>query len=127
MRKIISTIAKIILAPAVIAYMFTISLFVMPLVYGKRKWGIVGYIPCWLLHWCLILLTFVPFIGGFCQWLNKASNWCMGYSINSTVSSQLGKRIESGEASIIELFHCRLLATYDSRKYHCTKCARSLW
>jgi len=125
MINILKIVLKILLVPAVIAYMFTVSLFIMPVVYGRRKLGVIGYIPCWLLHWCLILLTFIPFVGDFCQWLNKASNWCMGYSISTTVSSQIGRRISSGVASKIEIIHCRLLAMYDGRGYHCTKCAKS--
>ena len=125
--KYLKIILKIFLLPTFIAYQFTLSLWVMPLIYGIRKWGIIGWVPLWILHWSLLLLTWVKPIGWLCSKSNKWSNGCMGYDWNKTVSSTIGKRVDAGEASWVEIYHLRILATYDSRKYHGSKNAKALF
>ena len=117
----ISTVMKIVLLPTAIAYEFTFALFIMPLCYGKRKLGIFGFVPLWLLYWCLLPVTIIPKVGKYIGYLNNAANWCMGYPSSSTVSSTLGGRIDRGEASWVEIIHCKVLGMYDPSGSHCSK------
>ena len=127
MKEKLLWIPKLFLLPMFLAYEFTFSLWIMPLIYGKRKWGIFGFAPLWLLHWCLISFTWIKPIGKLCSNCNKWSNGCMGYDWGKTVSSQLGKRVDNGTASWVEIVHLRILATYDGRGWHGTKNAKKFF
>jgi len=51
----------------------------------------------------------------------------MGYEWDETVSSTIGERVENGSASLVEIAHLRILATYDSRGYHGSRYAKTLF
>lgn len=122
-------ILQIVLLPLFLVYMFTFSLFIMPLLYGKWKLGIIGYVPVWLLY----ALLAIPFawwdnpIQNAVNNLNRLANAFMGHDGWRTVSTTLGKRIDEGKASWVTCLHCRILAVYDRRKWHCSEKATRLF
>jgi len=124
--KPLRIIAKILLLPFTIAYLFTFSLWVMPLIYGKRKWGLPLYVICWVTYWCLSPITLIPFFGKHMGKLNNCANWAMGYSIDETVSHRTGCRVNLGIASWVEVFHLRLFATYDKSGWHGSKLCKGI-
>jgi len=123
------TIAKMLFIPLMLMYEFTISLFVMPLLYGRYKLGIFGYVPTWLFYALLAVLFswWHETIGEHINKLNRLANYFMGFTDGSTVSTELGKRIDRGEASSVTCLHCRILAIYDRRGYHCSEKATKLF
>ena len=107
-------------------YMSTISLFIMPIIYGKRKWGVVGFIPLWILNIILsitLLIVYRPWVSPVHDFLNKLSNKCMGYGWR-TVSNELGIRIDNNIHTKIECIHCSLLGIYDPAGWHCSPKAK---
>lgn len=117
---------KILLIPFVIIYSFCITLPLLPLIYGKNKFGTLLFIPIWLLHFILLPLMFIKHVELFTEKLNRLSNKVMGYDNGRTVSCTVGERIDAGKGTFIEVFHCRILATYDGRGYHCSENCKSL-
>jgi len=120
------TLKKLLFLPFALLYLFTISLFIMPILYGEQKWGVIGFIACWLLYLPVgILAIFSETMEKFSEKLNRASNYCMGYGNGKTVSRTIGERVEKGISNWVEITHLRILGTYDSRGYHgsplCTK------
>ena len=118
MKKILRIILIIALLPSIIAYEMLIVLFIMPLIYGKRKIGIIGFIPCWLIYWCSLPLGIIPALGRKLGYLNNCANWCMGYSIKDTVSKSTGRRVDYEVASKVEIVHLKIFGMFDSRGWH---------
>ncbi len=118
---------KILLIPFVIIYSMFVTLPLLPLMYGKNKFGTLLFIPIWLLHFILLPLMFIKPVELFTEKLNRLSNKCMGFDNGKTVSCTVGEKIEAGNGTFIEIFHCRILATYDGRGYHCSKLCTKLF
>jgi len=121
------TIAKVLFIPFMLAYEFTFALFVMPFLYGKKIGGAIGFILAWLLYFVLIFFSWIPSIGDNMHKINRLANYFMGYMNGQTVSSTLGDRIDDGKASWVSCLHCRILAVYDRRGYHCSERAKRLF
>lgn len=128
------TLGLILFFPFALLYMATFSLFIMPILYAKNVLGILGFIPLWLINFVLsIILSVIDWIlktsltTPVHNYLNKLSNACLGYGRWRTVSSELGDRIDNGKASCVSILHCRILATYDPAKNHCSEKAKALF
>jgi hypothetical protein len=100
----------------------------MPLFYGKNKWGYPAFIAMWLMYLLLSVLFFWnKQITSNLNLLNRCGNTFMGYDGFKTTSSELGRRIDNGTASWVSCLHCRILAIYDRRMYHCSEKATKLF
>ena len=127
-------ILKILFLPFALLYLFTFSLVLMPIIYARNKLGTLLFAPIWLINITLILIsTVIDFVlktsntSRIEQYFNKLSNKVLGYNTGRTVSDELGARIDSGKASWVSCLHCRILATYDSAGWHCSKNATKLF
>lgn len=110
-------------------YEFTFSLFIMPLLYGKKKSGIFMYSGLWLINFFTVawLQIFFKSLVPVSDKLNKMANHAMGYETGWTVSKQLGKRIEEGKGSWVSITHCRILGTYDVSGWHCARLCKGFF
>ena len=118
--KILKWIAKILMIPFILLYMMTISLFVMPLIIAKRHLGYPLYVLAWSIYWCGIWFALIPYIKNYWGYLNNVACWAITGEWRTT-SSYIGERIDNHEASLVELFHCKILATYDPSGNHCSR------
>lgn len=119
---------KFLIGILAILYIPTVSLFIMPLVYGQTYIGILAWVPLWVVNIPVsVILHFIneDWRDSFHGILNKAANWCMTLNWR-TVSHELGERIDNGVASKIECLHCKILGTFDPLQWHCSPKAKSL-
>jgi len=121
-------IPKILFLPIGFSFLITVSLFIMPLLYGKNRMGYPAFIIMWIVYLIMSIIFFWnKQIRGNLHLLNKVGNTFMGYDGFNTTSSELGDRIDDNEASLVSCLHCRILAVYDRRKWHCSKKAWRLF
>jgi len=122
------TVYKILFFPIGFMYMFVVSLHIMPLLYARNRMGYPAFIIMWLVYLAMAIMFFWnKQIMSNLNMINRVANTFMGYDGFKTVSSELGRRIDNNEASWIACLHCRILAIYDKRMYHCSTKATRLF